>query len=123
MWNARPASTVATYQPRLTRNPKPNRAVMVKIRHATPMGANFMTMSITLATASKMPLNSAITGAALAGVSRVKAAPKTMEKNIRPIMSGVDRAIDSIGLAGTSILTNDRTGDSAADGVVAAIPA
>ncbi len=72
-----------------------------------------MTMSITLAITLKTPSSSATTGAALSGATSVSAAPKTIEKNIRPIMSGVDRAIDSRGLLGTSVRTNDSIGDSA----------
>ena len=76
---------------------------MVNSRHATPIGATFMTMSMTFAMTLKTPSSSAITGAALSRDTSVSAAPNTMEKNMMPIMSGVDRAIDSSGLAGTSV--------------------
>ena len=52
---ASPPSTVTTYQPRLTRKPNPKRAVIVNSRHATPIGATFMTMSMIFATTLKTP--------------------------------------------------------------------
>ena len=75
---------------------------MVNNRHATPIGATFITMSITFA----IDLEDAVERArSPAPRSRraisVSAAPNTIEKNMMPIMSGVDRAIDSMGLAGT----------------------
>ena len=60
----------------------------------------------------KMPSSSAVTGAAVSRDTSVSAAPNTMEKNMMPIMSGVERAIDSRGLAGTRVRTNDMSGDS-----------
>ncbi len=47
-----------TYQPRLMRNPNPNRAVIVNSRHATPIGATFMTMSMTFAMTLNTPSSS-----------------------------------------------------------------
>ncbi len=71
-----------------------------------------MTISMIFATTLKMPSSSAVIGAAVSRDTSVNAAPNTMEKNMMPIMSGVERAIDSSGLAGTSVRTNDMTGDS-----------